>query len=302
MSDEEEDDVFGGTDDGAGDRLLNDEELIDRSVVVNMTKRHRVVVFVDMLGFSKLTEEHPLQPNIFEELQRPGAVEFLRASLEGMEANSLTERFIRFHLLIGQVAREVRLVEDGSSITFSDCAFFATDNLHYAIEYAWKVMYHTMEQRIPVRIGIGYGEFLVVRIKADFGLTNEDHVVQFLGSGVARAYAAEHCGIKGQRVLIHPSVERLFEHEGHQPMYRSKTRWQFPMPLPDGELTNSAGVTKEINYLWHSKHDDMYWESVNEMRAVSPEVQHVHYDATLAAINRMRLTMDRPLMASPAKD
>ena len=42
-------------------------------------KYDKVVAFVDMLGFSALTEQHRVEPEVMEELQRPGAVEFLTA-------------------------------------------------------------------------------------------------------------------------------------------------------------------------------------------------------------------------------
>jgi len=52
-------------------------------------KYDKVVAFVDMLGFSSMTEEYRVEPEVLEELQRPGAIEFLTASLEG--ANPLSE-------------------------------------------------------------------------------------------------------------------------------------------------------------------------------------------------------------------
>lgn len=212
----------------------------------------QVVVFVDMLGFSTLSENNEVEEQIYEELQRPGAVEFLTASLE--DSNQLSQRFVRFHLLIADVVREVRLQEDGTSITFSDCAFFATGRLHSGIEYAVGVMQRALHEHIPVRIGIAYGQFLVVRIKADFGFTNQDHVVQFLGSGVSRANAAERCGPKGLRILLHPSVLPLFTDKYHQPLYGSRLYFQ-PIPLTDNEQANRVGVTSEVNCYWHPRHD-----------------------------------------------
>src|SRR4051812_42732526 len=82
-------------------------------------KYDQVVAFVDMLGFSALTEEYRVEPELFEDMQRPGNLEFLTASLEG--ASPLSERFIRFHLIIAEAVRSARLPEDGSSVTFSDC-------------------------------------------------------------------------------------------------------------------------------------------------------------------------------------
>src|SRR3954471_1688012 len=73
-------------------------------------KYDKVVAFVDMLGFSALTEAHRIDPEQMEELQRPAAVEFLTASLE--DCDLLTQRFIRFHLLIEEAVKNARLPED----------------------------------------------------------------------------------------------------------------------------------------------------------------------------------------------
>lgn len=202
-------------------------------------KYDQVVAFVDMLGFSALTEELRVEPELFEELQRPGNIEFLTASLEG--SSLLTERFVRFHLIIAEAVRNARLPEEGSSITFSDCAFYAADKLHSVIDYAVHVMHRSLEQRIPVRIGIACGEFLVVRIRADFGMTNQDHVVQFLGSGVSRAHATEKCGIKGLRILLHPSVMPLYTEKWYSDhLGKVPRKYHDRILLPAAERDNRA--------------------------------------------------------------
>jgi len=250
-----------------------------------MTPEPKFVVFVDMLGFSALTEAHELDREVFAELQSPGAVDFLRASLESMKANQLSERFIRFHLLLEKVSHQCRLAHECSVITFSDCAFFASDDEEPAISFSTQVMQLALEDRIPVRIGVAYGEFLVVRIKADFGLTSQDHAVQFLGTGVSRAHAAEHCGVKGLRILLHPSVAAKSS---------KRERWANPLHLPDDERRNRAGVENELIYLWHSGHDDDYWTAIQDLRDSSATEQSQHYDATVRAVNRMRRALGRP--------
>lgn len=256
-------------------------------------KYDKVVAFVDMLGFSSLTEEYRVEPEVLEELQRPGAIEFLTASLDG--SNPLSARFIRFHLIIEEAVRNARLPEDGSSITFSDCAFYAADKLHSVIDYAVDVMHRCLKERIPVRIGIACGEFLVVRIRADFGMANQDHVVQFLGSGVSRAHATEHSGIKGMRILLHPSVMPLYtEHWYRDHLGPVPRKYHDRIPLPTVERGNRANVEHEINYIWHPRHDEDYWTAVQDLRdAASPAVQD-HYTATISAVNRMRLAHGRP--------
>jgi hypothetical protein len=250
-----------------------------------VTPEPKFVVFVDMLGFSALTEAHELDREVFAELQSPGAIDFLRASLESMNANQLSERFIRFHILLEKVVHQNRLAYECSLITFSDCAFFASDDRKPAISFSTEVMQLALKDRIPVRIGVAHGEFFVVRIKADFGLMSQDHTVQFLGTGVSRAHAAEHCGVKGLRILLHPSAMA----ETSQ-----RERWANPLPLPEDERVNRAGVESELVYLWHPRHDDDYWMAIQDLRDASGMEQRHHYDATIRAVNRMRRSLDRP--------
>lgn len=268
-------------------------------------KYDKVVAFVDMLGFSALTEEHRVEPEVLEELQRPGAIEFLRASLEG--SNLLSERFVRFHLIIEDAVRQTRLVEDGTSITFSDCAFYAADRLLSVVDYAVHVMHRSLEQSIPVRIGIACGEFFVVRIKADFGTfgTTQDHIVQFLGSGVSRAHAAEHCGIKGLRILLHPSVTPLYTERWYRDHLEPlpgvpRSKYYDRIPLLATETANRVSADHEINFLWHPRHDDKYWTAIQDLRDTAPAAVQDHYAATILAVNRMRQALGRPPFVTSA--
>jgi class 3 adenylate cyclase len=259
-----------------------------------LTGSETIVVFVDLLGFTALLEKYELEPEVFEELQRPGNVEFLRASLETMEATPLSERFIRFHLLLADAVRITRLVHDCSVITFSDSAFLATANLSAAIDFACSLMHHALADRVPLRFGIAAGGFLVVRAKADFGMTMGDHAMQFLGSGVSRAYLAESCGVKGMRILLHPSTYALLDAPEHQPMVKSPHGYRLPIPVGDSEATNRASVDREVNYLWHPRHDETIRSGVLMLRDASPDDQHHHYSATLLALDRMRAVYGRP--------
>ena len=186
---------------------------------VGIGDHHRVVVFADMLGFSHLTEAHPVESDLFEELQRPSALEFLRATLEEMDASPLSERFIRFHLILQEAVRHARQTADGASIAFSDCAFYATATLANAFSYSIELVQACLASRIPLRVGIAWGEFLVVRSRSDIGMANQDYAMQFLGSGVTRAHAAEHCGVKGIRILLHPSLYPILDNDTMFPQH-----------------------------------------------------------------------------------
>ena len=290
MADEQDDDVFAQPND-----YLPDPEVERASKLFQEFGEHKydkVVAFVDMLGFSALTQAYRLDPEHLEEMQRPSAVEFLTASLE--DSDLLTQRFVRFHLLIEEAVRNVRLPADGTSITFSDCAFYAADYLHSVVGYAVDVMHMALEQRIPVRIGIGCGEFYVLRIKADFAMLNQDHVVQFLGSGVSRAHAAEQCGLKGTRIFMHPSVGILYTERWYQDhVGPGQTKYKCRLGLPEHDLPNRSRVTHEINFLGREERDHTYWQALQDLRASSDATQVAHYDASDAALNRMRTALGR---------
>ena len=66
------------------------------------------------------------------------------------------------------------------------------------------------------------------------------------------------------------------------------------MPLPDAESHNRAEVDHEINYLWHPRYDDKYLAALQQMRDGAPKAVSDHYDATTAALNRMRRALGRP--------
>jgi hypothetical protein len=298
MTDEQDDDIFGQPKDYVTDPAQ--ERAWQLFQEFGGHKYDKVVAFVDMLGFSALTEAHRLDPEQLEEMQRPSAVEFLTAALE--DSDLLTQRFVRFHVLIEEAVRSARLPADGTSITFSDCAFYAAEFLHSVVSYAVHVMHLALEQRIPVRIGIGCGEFYVLRIKADFSMINQDHVVQFLGSGVSRAHAAEQCGLKGTRIFLHPSVHMLYTEDCYRRDHLGPvdSKYERRLQLPESELQNRSGVTHEINFLGREERDQTYWQGLQELRSSSDASQGAHYDASDAALNRMRSALGRkPFSPTP---
>ena len=142
---------------------------------------------------------------------------------------------------------------------------------------------------VPMRMGIASGSFEAVRFRSDITLDGGDHAAHFLGSAVVRAHATESCGIKGCRILLHPSAVALLDDPAHNP----------PIPAPEhamhlecaaNECHNKAGVLREINYWSFGPTDEKKaWRALQEMWDGSPETQHHHYSATAKAINRMRM-------------
>ena len=88
-------------------------------------------------------------------------------------------------------------------VAFSDSAFVVTSHLFEAAELAERLLRSLLTQRVPARIGIAYGSFHALRFRSDITAEGSDHVACFLGTGRRSDHAAEACGIKGMRILLH---------------------------------------------------------------------------------------------------
>jgi len=104
-----------------------------------------------------------------------------------------------------------------TAITFSDSVFVATSHLFEAATFAVNLARSMLSQKIPIRLGIAFGSFAALRFRSEVSGDGGDHAAQFLGTAVVRAYQAEKCGIKGMRILLHPSVESLLADSTHSP-------------------------------------------------------------------------------------
>ena len=95
----------------------------------------KVVLFIDMLGFSQLVETCDVDVNGFRTWARPAMMTTPAAGL-----NVLTTRFVRFHHAIQEELDQLPGSFDCTAIRFSDCAFIALDDLSRGIEIAVRVM------------------------------------------------------------------------------------------------------------------------------------------------------------------
>ena len=178
-----------------------------------MTNNNKVVLFVDILGFASLTESCPLDLDLLKAHDRLFAnFETIMTSPE----NQLIRTFSRFH---SSLRSELNLanMHPLTAITFSDSAFVATTYAYEAVNIAINLLHALLWQKIPVRMGIAYGSFAALRFRSDITADSGDHAAQFLGTAIVRAHAAETCGIKGLRILLHPSVMPLLDDIHHNP-------------------------------------------------------------------------------------
>lgn len=244
----------------------------------------KVVLFADILGFAALIEQHELDVPSLRNSER---LDTIFGSI--FKKNPLTHAFTEFHRAIQWGLRLSQLRHSATAITFSDSAFIATTRLSEAAGIAIYLMQSLMRREIPLRIGIAYGSFEAVRFRSDITADSGDHAAQFLGAGVVRAHLTESCGIKGCRILLHPSAAALLEDPAHNPILPSEPHVSC-ISCAASECENRAGVRSEINY-WSLKptEEKETWRAFQSMWDSAPEAEYPHYQATAEAINRMRM-------------
>jgi hypothetical protein len=243
-----------------------------------------IVLFADLLGFAALTEGHEVSEEDFEVHDRPETDEFLTASLEN--SCPLVQTYVRFQVAVQNAVKFAHASgKHATSVTFSDSAFVATENLDTASTLAVSLMRKLLPYSVMLRVGIAQGSFVPIRFRADVSLGSGEHSAQFLGTGVVRAYAtAEKSRVKGARILIHPSAAELIE--------SPPGRLFQPLRIGDDEQGNPVGVTHEVSYLGQRDRD--LYRGVQRAHRGAPEAVLEHYVATYRAMNRMRAFLHRP--------
>jgi hypothetical protein len=259
-----------------------------------MTTENKVVLFADVLGFAALTESYPLDVDRCMVGDTPLDFQFSEILSEAFKSprNELAHTFSEFHRSLRSILYYARMWHHLTAITFSDSVFVATTHAYEAVNIAIDLLQTLMSQKIPVRMGIAYGTFAGVRFRSDISPDSGDHAAQFLGTAVVRAHATETCGIKGLRILLHPSVTPLLKDGLHNPMsIGGRTHPLRYLDCCEKEQLNKAGVLNEIDY-WHlppTKEAEV-WRGLQDMWTKAPLAEVAHYETTAEAINRMRIT------------
>lgn len=253
----------------------------------------RVVFFADILGFTSLTEDHEIDLAAITSARRPLGPTNIDEIMNVMQ-NPLTRAFVGFHQAVHWSLRLAELKHPFTAITFSDSLFVATAHLHEAIDLSTDILRSALQREIPLRIGIGYGSFAATHFRSSISDDGGDHAAEFLGKAVVRAHSAEGCGIKGMRILLHPSTEALLtkDDEGHSVASRPDLRI---LSCTEEEQNNRAGVRLEVDYWSFGKTaEGKAWHALQDMWKGAPDQEGVHYRSTAAAINRMRVARGEP--------
>ncbi|HYN07176.1 MAG TPA: hypothetical protein VES67_07275 [Vicinamibacterales bacterium] len=136
------------------------------------------------------------------ELIRPETMRIpINAAQKGRQA-----WFLGFHRAVNQITLRERVALGMHSVViFSDSVFLVGDEAGI-VHSATSLMRLCMLQRIPVRMGIGYGTWTELHFGSSFSAKRRQHAARFFGSGVTSAYYAEHKGGKGLRIFVHPKA------------------------------------------------------------------------------------------------
>lgn len=258
----------------------------DRSNAVP-NERQKVVLFADLLGFGALTEQCPLDVAVLRSSDR---LDTLFSQV--FKPNPLTHAFMEFHRTIRGALQLANLKHSSTAISFSDSAFVATAHLHEAVGIATHLMKSLLRRGIPMRAGIASGSFEAVRFRSDISADGGDHAAHFLGTGVIRALASESCGIKGCRILLHPSATVLLMDPMHNPPHPASENVRYLECTP---VESKVGALHEVDYWSFGRTDEKAaWRAFQEMWDSAPEAERHHYLATAEAINRMRMNRGEP--------
>jgi len=256
-----------------------------------MTTDNKVVLFADILGFAALTEQCPVSIDNFKADDRPLAPSFGLETILALSRDRLANTFSGFHKSLRAELGLASMQHPLTAITFSDSAFVATTYAYETIDIAINLLHALLPQKIPVRMGIAYGSFVTIRFRSDITVDSGDHAAQFLGTGVVRAHTTETCGIKGLRILIHPSVLSLLNDTQHNPgIKRGRLHKLRYLECTEKERVNKASIYHEIDY-WHltPTREAKAWRGLQDMWNEAPLSEVEHYEATAEAINRMRI-------------
>lgn len=250
---------------------------------------NKIVMFLDILGFANLTLENELDIEAIKDSAGPLPKNFDRIFSSISSPNELTQVFSSFHSTLEGGLNLARMRCYFTSITFSDSAFIVTQDLNDAIYVINYLMCRFLSNGVPVRVGIALGTFEAIRFKSDIMTDSSEHAAHFLGTGVVRACQAESCGIKGMRILVHPSIEHLFKIIPSNNLILQDCEHH--------EVENSVGVKKEINY-WdcNSTDEKSIWRRFQKMWKETPDDSKKHYEVTANAIQKMRISRGYPLI------
>jgi len=267
------------------DKYDKDPKAVLREILERAAPQPSYVIFLDMLGFSDLTEA---QPDAIK-------YDWDKDDYDSIESTSdSAEQIGRFQTVLNNVAMNTSgSMSPSHLMLFSDCAFMVYGTALSAAESSTIIMRYCFQQAVPVRMGLASGTWNASRFSFD---SVKDLVITravFYGTGVVRATKAEKKGGKGCRIFLHRSLD-------------DKTLALIGDSigvLPTPEHSDIAPL--ELNYLAPVRHmsvpstnDSGISSGFKKMRGhVSESAEDgikEQYIATADALNRMCAQLNRP--------
>jgi hypothetical protein len=252
----------------------------------------RTLIFIDMLGFAELTRRNPSR------VVRQGPDE---DGYAGAGTTALQSRVVRFQNILEHVLKQQMLQGGASAMIFSDCAYIDVETSLRAARLAVELMVLFNRADVPVRIGLGRGTFYGFNYSVDVSGSNMVTKALFAGTAVVFAHAAEHCGAKGCRILVHPTADADLRRVGsHPPLVN------LPATLRDVEvelcyLAEDFGDYEQKPY---ADRDLQMLRHIQRMETDSEPMEdkdRVQYTETRAAVQRMRTAIGRGTTVSEAE-
>lgn len=231
----------------------------------------KYVLFLDLLGFTQFVRAS------FQKAADVEGEKAYEAALKGFEVAQMrvAEEYRRFHQHLGRLLR--RPVRRGKppvlSLVFSDCAYVVFDKGADAERFAVAAMRSFVRNDMPVRMGLAHGSFTSHEFTSEtLSSGHRMFGAPFMGTAVIDSYCAESSGIKGMRILVHPSF------------YCTASDGGSIVPLPKSEQRPEA--VGELNWYDLPLHLRLR-RHIRKMKRLAPVEAHVHYDKTLCFIRRM---------------
>jgi hypothetical protein len=263
------------------------ERLLTQRQIEGRLPTPRYVLFVDMLGFSDLTERHP----------DPVVWDFEAEEFAASTTDSALQLGKFQHVLNSIAEWSPDSARPSHLMQFSDCAFLVYENLVQAIESSTDLMRRFLKAPVPVRMGLAQGSWHPRRFSFDSEALIITRAV-FYGTGVVRATLAEKHGGKGCRIFVHASIDRTAFSDQK-------------IDILDVQ-SGHASVPYELNYLHPEELDEMAIDNDGKLhigltmlynsldRPRKPEVER-QYLQTVEALASMRAQLRRPpLCARPS--
>lgn len=182
--------------------------------------------------------------------------------------------------------------------SFSDCAYLVYDDPAGVLTASSVAMTRFYRTLVPVRGGIGYGNFGLGQTVHHSDRRGSSTESSFYGSSLVHAHAAESSGLKGLRLFVHDSAaSRLAALHGTDFVHREfdygsfeegdPRREALPATLITLSAERTSGVSHELCFIGEDSVADYLAALAMIKRAYPPDGDaEVHYQQSRDALTR----------------